>query len=380
MNKCFSLTVLDECIKLINYDFLTNYFRKEFEKKEHINKNLMKINRNLKDYDYIFSYNDYRLLQKDHYLYDLNNNPKNCIFCLRLEPEVTFSTRPHVIPEFLGNRYLLHYEECDSCNSYFSSTLEDSLDKYTKIYRTLDRIKNKKRKLVQYNSINQKSYMKFIKNKENSFIFQQEKNIRQTINKEKNEITHFFEIEKHKPMNVYKAFMKLLYGLLPRDQHKNFTILRQWIMDAEKSVPLLSPLYILKTFIPGFDKKDLHINILHNKKDDCDSKKFSYIALISFGNIAFEMPIFNDNSLIKSISDNEKIEFPRHPLFYNGEFLNDSSQLINLSGNEFIVSEEPIIFGYSHIIELPELIGERLDNIEQRSNEIIDNYHNNSQN
>lgn len=47
-------------------------------------------------------------------------NIGTCIFCKRGEPEVTFRTRPHTIPQTMGGRKI-GVDVCDECNHYFGT-------------------------------------------------------------------------------------------------------------------------------------------------------------------------------------------------------------------------------------------------------------------
>jgi hypothetical protein len=48
-----------------------------------------------------------------------------------------FRTIAHALPEFIGNKSLIAYDECDGCNEFFSETIEDSLAKMLFPLRTL---------------------------------------------------------------------------------------------------------------------------------------------------------------------------------------------------------------------------------------------------
>ena len=43
-----------------------------------------------------------------------------CIFCQKSEPEVTFRTRPHTIPQAMGGKQI-GFDVCDECNHYFGT-------------------------------------------------------------------------------------------------------------------------------------------------------------------------------------------------------------------------------------------------------------------
>lgn len=70
--------------------------------------------------------------------------PKLCSYCNRNNEETRFRNRSHAIPEFLGNKTLIAYDECDQCNKHFGSKVEEHLAKYLGAYRTVARISGKK--------------------------------------------------------------------------------------------------------------------------------------------------------------------------------------------------------------------------------------------
>lgn len=99
----------------------------------------------------------------------------------------------------------MHYEECDQCNARFSSTLEDALDKYTSVFRTLNNIKNKINKITsqdqtfKFNFSDTKNVFKIHQGKDGNHInFDKNGNFNIT-----------FDIKKYRPSDVYKAFMKI---------------------------------------------------------------------------------------------------------------------------------------------------------------------------
>ena len=57
-----------------------------------------------------------------------------CRFCGRDKTRTTFKKQAHVIPQAIGNRTLLSYDECDICNAQ-GGKLEDDFAKYLSILR-----------------------------------------------------------------------------------------------------------------------------------------------------------------------------------------------------------------------------------------------------
>lgn len=65
-----------------------------------------------------------------------------CRFCKKKYPEVTFRNDAHVIPESLGNRYLISGFECDFCNRQLGK-YDDHLCHFLGISRTLNKTRGK---------------------------------------------------------------------------------------------------------------------------------------------------------------------------------------------------------------------------------------------
>ncbi len=56
-----------------------------------------------------------------------NQKPNFCRFCMKSYPSTTFKNKAHAIPDFIGNRTLVSFVECDSCNDKAGNALERQL-------------------------------------------------------------------------------------------------------------------------------------------------------------------------------------------------------------------------------------------------------------
>src|SRR5262245_50962591 len=63
--------------------------------------------------------------------------PRRCRMCPLEAKPGTFKKKAHVIPQGLGNRALITWEECDICNGGLGSNLEDDLLKYMALIRAI---------------------------------------------------------------------------------------------------------------------------------------------------------------------------------------------------------------------------------------------------
>lgn len=349
----------------MNYNFLiekylvnelifngNNKFLFNIQKAKKINRKYLN---NLAGYKVIFALTEYNHLTEYSYINLLDVEKKlKCIFCLRTIDETSFSQKAHVIPEFLGNRYLLHYEECDECNAYFSSSIEDALDKYTTIYRVFNRTKNKKNKLISYHSINQKSFGNFdAKDIKFKFVGYDSDF---DIDVDKKIVTMNFDIPKHRPSNMYKAFAKIVYGLLPKEELKNFSLLRSWINNRDQDLKLISPLIAYRSIMPFFNHKPLNVIIMKKFSNEINylieknisQEDMEYLGLISFGNVVFEFPVFSDHMIekVKKIK-NFKFNFKFMPKpYFSGNPL-----LLDLSSSDFKTDKLQIDFSFQNIVK-----------------------------
>lgn len=310
------------------------------------------------EYNPIFNYLDYSDLSDDHYLYPIENtHEKKCIFCHKTSNEITFIKKPHVIPFLLGNSFLLHHEECDECNTFFGEVLECELDKYLKPHRTLNRLKNRKGNLINTIISGERSF-KFNETS-NSYDFKLQEEEFHFV-QDSNTITFKIKQEKHSPMLVYKAFMKIFFGLLPRNHLYKFEKLRKWIIERNDSLILFSPLNVIKTRLEGFSTSTLDVIIFHKetstleqfKMNSAKKEDFEYLGYIRFGSIVIEVPLFTDLNFekLKYMSNHNikpEFSFPNIPK----PGFPQNYELLDFSETRRIKTEEKMFFSFEKITE-----------------------------
>jgi hypothetical protein len=71
---------------------------------------------------------------------------RRCRYCGRGEPDVSFNSVAHAVPEFLGNRDILSMNECDACNTFLANNYEDHLSKWSLFARATSQVRGKKSK------------------------------------------------------------------------------------------------------------------------------------------------------------------------------------------------------------------------------------------
>ncbi len=168
----------------------------------------------------------------------LPSRPRTCRFCRRSEPHATFAQEAHAIPRCVGNRNLLTYEECDECNTRFSR-LEDDLAKFTLPARTFGRVR-------AYRGIPSLAHPKDqwrvdalggdfkIRQLADRSIF--------TEDEETKELHFRIPLQKHRPLGVYKAFLKMALSVAPRGELDNFDHAMKWLLTDGVSEKGIYPL------------------------------------------------------------------------------------------------------------------------------------------
>jgi hypothetical protein len=66
-----------------------------------------------------------------------------CRFCNNASVPLTFNSKAHAISEALGNKTLILFDECDSCNQRFSKGIEQDFIEYYSLVRLFFKIKGK---------------------------------------------------------------------------------------------------------------------------------------------------------------------------------------------------------------------------------------------
>ncbi len=131
-----------------------------------------------------------------------------CRFCGKRKPEVKFSNDAHIIPQLLGNQYLLSKFECDSCNALFGK-YEEALSYCVGPFTSFMKVGNR----------NRKGAPKFKDQNSGIEIFSENEKIHIHSNKpvvdEKN-MTAKIVVNKYSyiPLNVYKCLLKIGISLV----------------------------------------------------------------------------------------------------------------------------------------------------------------------
>jgi len=209
-------------------------------KKMELNK---RINYFCNNYDLIFYDKNFTIGK----IYIGKKNDKKCRFCNKDKTTATFKTRAHAVPEFLGNKKYLSYEECDNCNKYFSEKLEDNLDKFTKPYRTIARIKGKN-KIPTYKSKDKKTWLGFESTKKELLLKDVVDSGFINLEFDKKKISMRLKFEQYIPTAVYKCLVKIALSLMSQNELPSFQKTIKWIRHEDHSKKILNPQIVFYKF------------------------------------------------------------------------------------------------------------------------------------
>ncbi|MBK6484055.1 MAG: hypothetical protein IPG01_13220 [Chitinophagaceae bacterium] len=206
---------------------------------------------------------------------------RTCRFCKKKMPQVTFNNDAHIIPQFLGNKYLISDFECDSCNALFSK-YESDFARFLGIHRAM---------LVEEKSL------KFNSSDKNLFVQSSPDSDGHFISMKRVSDSNAFEFDKenqlvkvnytkgvYRPINVYKSLLKIALSIFDphsvQDHYAAFTFLRD---QRDSMMTGFEILYLLhdatNILLPG-----AYCNAVSKKRS---GSKFIYSCLCAHGDESY---------------------------------------------------------------------------------------------
>ena len=204
-----------------------------------------------------------------------------CRFCNKAMPEVSFNKKAHAISEGIGNKTLIIYDECDTCNNRFSETIEPELIDFFSLFRTIYDVKGKGgRKKIKGENFE-------LENDNGTIHIRMYNPADRPKTKDQYKIPLIFK-EKLSLQNIYRALVKIFLSLVDDDQLGYFKKTIQWVngdISATK-LPLIS--YSRSTSI--YTDQPYFTYYLRKSKDNrfpyviCDFQFicFKYVFVIPF--------------------------------------------------------------------------------------------------
>lgn len=245
-------------------------------------------------YDIVFS----EVLSKGDKLFIDSERERVCRFCGKSESQVTFKSVAHAIPESLGNKRVILLNECDECNSFFSETLEDSFDKYTKPYRLLFGVKGKK-KVPSYKTRDKSARIDVDKGENQIKIEGEEEKIVKDPTETKLKIK--FEREPYIPANVYKALLKMALSVIDSSFLPNLKEHIKWIRTPGYIPQFFPPFYLVErlSFGPSFNGGSFAM--LFIRRSGIPKINPYMMFFLNVGSLYFQIPIPETCEVISSV-------------------------------------------------------------------------------
>lgn len=272
-----------------------------------------------------------------------------CRFCEKDETKTKFDLKAHAIPELLGNKSIFSYYECDNCNQFFGSGIENDLGNWTKPSRTLARIQGKrgvpsikKHGTEQVWRIDYDDDGFHIKDYENDPYF--------VIDEDQRQLKFILTRDVYTPVAVLKAFVKIGLTLLPQEELPKFKETLSWIRESNHTQPFVAKFPLIHTFRPGPMRSDLLVAMIMRRKESIVNLPYAFLVL-GFGNDVYQVfiPCPQRDCTIHSKQLNI-LPFPIPSGLDTGKYGRARLKKIDLCGRQPVKGDTvSIVMGFDHI-------------------------------
>ena len=222
-----------------------------------------------------------------------NLKPKNeriCRFCGKTADEVSFRKDAHVIPQCVGNKYLIHDIECDVCNSLFGK-YETSFADSIGVFRTADNIKGQ-RGVPKFKS----SGLSIISQKDdlgNNVVLIESSSSERAQYDEKEDALNFTAIKtSYTPLYVMKTLFKIAYSIVGDEELPEYAHIHKIINTNVLDDKLSQYCTVLKfTFSHPVEAPFM---ITYKKKPEYDTHNIpTKMVVFHFGRFMYEFALLN---------------------------------------------------------------------------------------
>lgn len=176
---------------------------------------------------------------------DPSRKVRRCRFCSRTADETKFRNEAHAVPELLGNRQLISWNECDECNDFFSRTCEDHLSKAIGPIRTASQIEGKKG--VPSYKDKQEGLRVDVDDQVNITVRDPSR-----VKDDGQSLAMEMPTQPYIPLLAAKCLVKIACSIVPREMLPDFVAALKWVrMPLDATDPGIESLPVLSTFVPG---------------------------------------------------------------------------------------------------------------------------------
>jgi hypothetical protein len=238
---------------------------------------------------------------------------KQCRFCGRVAPDVTFKKKAHVLSQLLGNRNITSFFECDSCNEDIFSSYESSLAAFVGVIRTFAEIKGQKG-IPKYKDKKTSLRVEFTDGMVTMSAKASEIKGKIDIDKETKQVTIRTTADSYYPIRVYKSLAKIAYCLFDEEELSDFKFVHELLMSNEderfRGLPFIRLFWSFLTNGVSFNKPSA---VLFTRRPRLDNPFFPEKALlIRSANSMYQIFLLSDRDieLAKSGQSFTCIRFP----------------------------------------------------------------------
>jgi hypothetical protein len=202
---------------------------------------------------------NYKIVIPPHKIGEPNKSKRLCRFCKNTRKNLSFNKKAHAISEALGNKKIILYDECDSCNQEFGDYLEKSLINFLGFYRVWFDIKGKRGTpeiQIKNGNLKHENGKMTISLKVNDLKSNQPPNI-----------LKLEFIEPYIPVNVYKTLSKYALSVIDSDNLKSFEKTIEWINDRKNKNIIKLPKVVM-FFKPVLNYEPVKIILFIRKNEN----------------------------------------------------------------------------------------------------------------
>lgn len=278
--------------------------------------------------------------------YRLNNlikvKDRICRFCGKKSPETKFKSIAHIIPKMLGNVHYISDFECDNCNQKFS-VYETDLSKFLGLQRTVMPVN--KSKIPEIRSNKESVIAKQSDLFESEGIEISRKDVFDksfSLDKETGTFQVVYDKQPYKPINVYKALLKIALSIIDKDDIALYSRTIKFVCGEydDKEINFAKVLLYQVPIELSYSKPVCFLF----KKVASDKLLPTHIFKFYFQNNVFEFPVpFNEND--KMLGQVDITMCP--PLFFSEPMLSYNTvqaHLLNLSSKELVYQKGILSF------------------------------------
>jgi hypothetical protein len=302
-----------------------------------------------KNYTYISTYH----LNGNEKIYLGDKENRQCRFCGKDRTQTTFDNEAHAIPEFVGNKKLIAYYECDACNTKFSTLLETHMASYMKLWHTLAQVKGKKG-VPSFKTNQKKSRIdltaEFVK------ISESVDDVLTEIDEENKTITFNTTRPSYIPIAIYKCLTKMALTIMPEEELGKFKTTMAWIneINHEESPHNLKSLIALFTVAEGVHPYWFVTTALLKRKENAPDNVPYMVFLLAYANYTFQiyLPLCQEDKRYAG-GEFSMIYIPTPVDMVEGTGALERKQL-DFNGKSLVRGEEVTMqMGFENIIEVP---------------------------